>query len=311
MPIESREGEQCLKKSAAVYGMEKETGKRGVFGRLLRFWRITFGLTQEELAWEVGVSFRHINFLETGRSQPRRDMVLRLAEALVLSLRDINNLLAAAGLMPIRQERFLAGKEADFLQQSLVRTLRNLDPHPSIVMDPYTNIRMINKGFLRLLRDFIRPEAIKDALIGYHLLFSEEGLRPHMLHWEEMACLWLMALQQEVILNEDPVAQGILDEVLVYPGIPGGWQRRAVELGKGKLSFSNSFTLRHGYQLPLRQRDGKVRRYYTMMTTLGSAASIKPRILFYTLYPEDGSPYVSAEELALDQTLKHPLLPYV
>lgn len=281
-----------------------------MFGRLLRFWRTTLEMTQEELAWKVGASFRHVNFLEAGRSQPRRDMVLRLAEALDLSPRDTNNFLAAAGLMPKQQGRPLTLSEKDFLRRSLIRTLRNLDPHPSIVMDPYTNIQMINRAFLRLLRDFIKPEFIQDTLNGYHLLFSEEGFRPYMPHWEELACLQLMALQQEVILNEDPVAQSILDALLAYPNIPKGWQRRAIEFGKGRLTFENSFTLRHGYQLPLRQRDNSVRNYFTMMSTVGSAASIKPRILFYTLYPEDGAPYVSAEELAGDETLKHPLLPY-
>lgn len=267
-------------------------------------------MTQEELAWEVGASCRHIGFLETGRAQPGRAMVLRLAKTLHLNPRDTNNLLIAAGFMPSHQGGPLPSPEQDFLHESLITALRHKDPHPTVVMDPYTSIMMLNKAFLRLLYDYVEPALFQGPLNGYHLLFSEKCFCPYLPHWEELACLQLMALQQEVIINEDPVAEKILHDLLTYPSIPANWRRRVVELGCAGLSFMNSFILRHGYQLPLRQPGAPDRKYLAMMTTVGSAASIQPRILIFTLYPEGERPYVTAGELSADGRLKHPLLFY-
>lgn len=288
------------------------TGEKGrrTFGRLLLFWRNTLEMTQEELAWKVGASSRHLGFLETGRSQPRRAMVLRLANALHLNPRDTNNMLIGAGFMPSHEGGPLPLPEHDFLHQTLLTTLRHKDPHPTVAMDPYTSILMLNKAFLRLLYDYVEPALFQVPLNGYHLLFSEKCFCPYLPHWEELACLQLMALQQEIIITEDPTAEKILQGLLAYPNVPANWRRRVVELGESGLSFKNSFILRHGYQFPLRQPAGPDRKYLAVMTTVGSAASIQPRILMFTLYPEGDSPYVTAEELSADRRLKHPLLFY-
>lgn len=69
------------------------------FGRLLRHWRTQRRCSQLALALQAGVSARHLSWLKTGKSEPSRDMVLRLAEQLNVPLRDRNALLAAAGSM--------------------------------------------------------------------------------------------------------------------------------------------------------------------------------------------------------------------
>ncbi len=288
---------------------KKNDRDRGSFGRLLRFWRTSFGISQDSLAWDVGVSSRHIGFLEVGRSQPTRDMVRNLAEVFHLSQRDTNSLLAAAGFTP-KAPVILDSFEQNFLQESQVTILRNHDPHPTIVMDPYTNIQMLNKAFLSLLYDCMDPAFITPSLNGYRLLLSEWGFRPHIQHWEEYACIFLMVLQQEVLLNEDPIARNLLDELLAIPHLPKNWQRRAAEFRATKLPFKNSFTLRHGYQMTLCIKGKEWRNYLATITTMGSSPSLRPRSLIYTLYPEDGNPYITAEELAENTSLKHPLLFY-
>src|SRR3954454_19801554 len=68
------------------------------FGARLRLWRRRRGLSQLSLAGQVGSTGRHISFLETGRSRPSRQMVLRLADTLGVGLAEANELLHAAGL---------------------------------------------------------------------------------------------------------------------------------------------------------------------------------------------------------------------
>src|SRR4026209_606428 len=74
-------------------------------GDLLREWRQRRRLSQLDLALDAEISTRHLSFLETGRSQPSRDMVLHLAEQLDIPLRDRNVLLHAAGYAPTFPER--------------------------------------------------------------------------------------------------------------------------------------------------------------------------------------------------------------
>ncbi len=76
-------------------------------GDLLREWRQRRRLSQLDLALEADISTRHLSFLETGRSQPSREMVLLLAEKLDMPLREQNILLAAAGFAPVYSERSL------------------------------------------------------------------------------------------------------------------------------------------------------------------------------------------------------------
>src|SRR5438105_13516270 len=74
-------------------------------GALIREWRQRRRLSQLDLACEADISTRHLSFLETGRAQPSRDMVLHLAERLDVPLRERNVLLVAAGYAPVFRER--------------------------------------------------------------------------------------------------------------------------------------------------------------------------------------------------------------
>src|SRR5687767_2745716 len=76
-------------------------------GQLLRQWRERRRLSQLALAMEAEVSSRHLSFVETGRAQPSREMVLLLARALDVPTRARNELLTAAGFAPVYRERGL------------------------------------------------------------------------------------------------------------------------------------------------------------------------------------------------------------
>src|SRR6187549_2527819 len=104
-------------------------------GTLLKDWRRRRRMSQLDLALEAGVSARHLSFLETGRSRPSRDMVLRLCEELSVPLRDRNGLLLAAGFAPAYQERPLEAPEMEPVRRAVAQVLTGHEPFPAAVVD--------------------------------------------------------------------------------------------------------------------------------------------------------------------------------
>src|SRR5881227_654671 len=104
-------------------------------GTLLRDWRRRRRLSQLDLALEAGVSARHLSFVETGRSRPSAEMVLHLAEALDVPLRDRNQLLLAAGYAPVYGQRGLEEPEMGPVREALQQVLRGHEPYPALVVD--------------------------------------------------------------------------------------------------------------------------------------------------------------------------------
>src|SRR5262249_49168032 len=129
------------------------------FGQALRAWRMRRGLSQLELAGDAGVSSRHLSFVETGRAQPSREMVLLLARALDVPLRDRNDLLAAAGYAPVYRATDLGAPPLAQARRALDFVLRQNEPHPAILIDRHWNILQGNGGTARLVELFLEPSA--------------------------------------------------------------------------------------------------------------------------------------------------------
>ena len=125
------------------------------FGRLLRQWRAQRGLSQLDLAVEAGVSSRHLSFVETGRAQPSREMVLLLARALDVPLRDRNDLLVAAGYAPVYRRSDLDSPAMAHVRRALDFILRQQEPYPALVLDRHWNILQVNAGSARVQAHFL------------------------------------------------------------------------------------------------------------------------------------------------------------
>jgi transcriptional regulator with XRE-family HTH domain len=121
-------------------------------GALLRHWRTARRLSQLELALEADVSSRHLSYVETGRSQPSREMVLLLADALEIPLRERNALLVAAGYAPRYFETGLAAPEMAQVRNAIDLILRHQEPYPAFVLDRHWEIRMANQAAPRCTR---------------------------------------------------------------------------------------------------------------------------------------------------------------
>src|SRR5438105_9488059 len=116
------------------------------FGVLLRRWRDVRHVSQLDLALDADVSTRHLSCVETGRAQPSREMVLRLAEALDVPLRERNPLLLAAGFAPVYRHTRLDTPEMDEARRAVSLILEQQNPFPAFVIDRYWNILMENEG---------------------------------------------------------------------------------------------------------------------------------------------------------------------
>src|SRR5215475_8281784 len=109
-------------------------------GTLLQHWRRMRRMSQLALSHEAGVTQRHVSFVESGRAAPSREMVLKLARALEVPLRERNQMLLAAGYAPQYRQPGLDDASLDQVRAALERVLAQHEPYPAVVMDRYWDI---------------------------------------------------------------------------------------------------------------------------------------------------------------------------
>ncbi len=185
------------------------------FGDLLRGWRQVRRLSQLELATVAEVSQRHLSFLETGRSAPSREMVVHLATALQAPLRDRNAWLIAAGFAPVYSEEGLDEPAMEQIRHMLELILAAHEPFPAYVIDRAWNLVLTNQAAGALTTRLVAPGAA--ALFGGNVMrlsLHPEGLRRHLVNWEQAASALLDRLQRETAERPtDGSLAALLDEV--------------------------------------------------------------------------------------------------
>lgn len=172
------------------------------FGSILSEWRAVRRLSQLDLALLTGISQRHISFVESGRAQPSRDMILKLADGLDLPLRARNDLCLAAGYAPAHPERRLDLAEMKIARQALELILSHHEPYPAIVMDANWNIVVQNAAASRIVAWCVEADAMRqlfpDGVLNFmQLMFSQSGLRPHVVNWTHTRAALLNRLRRE------------------------------------------------------------------------------------------------------------------
>src|SRR5215831_10681405 len=177
------------------------------FGARLRWWRKRRGLSQIDLAGGAGVSQRHVSFLESGRTQPSREMVLCLAAALDMPLRQQNALLEAAGFASIWRERDFAAPELAAVNHALGHILAQQEPFPALVVDRHWNLLRANAGAQRLTTFLTGPApdpAPTGAVNLAEWLLSPAGLRPLLVNWQDVAVHFLRGVQADAGADGTP-----------------------------------------------------------------------------------------------------------
>jgi len=261
----------------AVQSATAEAGpSRGSIGELLRTWRRRRSLSQLELALEAEVSSRHVSFLETGRSRPSREMVLRLAEHLEIPLRERNRLLLAAGYAPLYSERSLEEPEMEPVRQALDRFLRAHEPYPAIVVDRHHHLISANDALGALL-DGVAPELLEPPANALRIALHPRGMAPRVVNFEEWSAHLLHRLRREAALTADPELERLHDELSRYPGVC--------------LDGPPEAGLRADILLPLKLRAGEHElTLFSTISTFGTAADITlDELMIEAFYPANAA----------------------
>jgi transcriptional regulator with XRE-family HTH domain len=183
-------------------------------GVLLRRWRDMRGKTQLDLSIDAGVSQKHISFVESGRSAPSRQMLLDLAQALDIPLRERNALLAAGGYAPVYSDSPLDEPAMRTINTVLRRMLRQHEPFPAVVMDRYWNVLFANDAAPRFFNCFVDMAARQGPRNLLHLMFDPAGMRPFIANWPEAGRALLARIYRESLGHViDIKTKRLLDEL--------------------------------------------------------------------------------------------------
>ncbi len=267
------------------------TQPAAAFGPLLSQWRRLRGKSQLDLAVEAAVSPRHVSFVETGRSKPSREMVLTLATALNVPLRERNTLLLAAGYAPVYRETRLDAPELEPALRALDLILKHQEPYPAIVLDGQWDVLRMNDGarrfFVRLLG--AAPEGRANVL---RLMFDERCLKPYVEKWEEVAGDLVQRVHREAAGGTpNDALKRVLSEVLAYPGVPerfGSLDPNVAIAPFIPISF---------------KKDDLACRYFSLVTTLGTPQDVTLQELrVESFFPADAETERAAMGLMAETT---------
>jgi transcriptional regulator with XRE-family HTH domain len=199
------------------------------FASRLRWWRRHRAMSQLELAGRAEISQRHLSFLELGRASPSREMVLRLAAALEVPLRQQNALLLAAGFAPVWHETEFAAPELAAVRSGLDYMLAQQEPFPAVVVDRRWNLLKANAGAVRLVEFLVGPLAsdvpvnLADALVG------PDVLRPFLVNWEEVVRYFMRSVEGDAAADGTAETDVLLQRLLAYPDVDAVVRRMSLE----------------------------------------------------------------------------------
>lgn len=225
-------------------------------GAMLRDWRARRRLSQMDLALDVGVSARHLSFIETGRSKPSPQMLLALAERLEVPLRERNRLLLAAGYAPRYAERRLDADAMGPVNAALQRLLDAHDPYPGVVLDRQWNVMLANRAARAL------TVGLPDELHRPQLNIIRASLHPHgfsavTVNFDDWGGHLIETLERQATKTGDPGLLALEHEVNGYPNVQALRRRReqqappavpqllipcVVDLPQGRISMFTTLT---------------------------------------------------------------------
>lgn len=191
-------------------------------GERLRAWRASRRMSQFELALRAGTTQRHISFIEQGRSRPGRQMVLRLAESLELSLRDRNSLLLAGGYAPVYAESRLDDTSIAPVMEALQRILDGHLPFPALVVETGSRLVAANDA-LDVLTEGAAPDLLEEPINVLRLAVHPRGMGRRVENLAEWGRHIIENVRAHAARNPDPRLDALLAELELHvpPAAPG------------------------------------------------------------------------------------------
>jgi transcriptional regulator with XRE-family HTH domain len=185
-------------------------------GEHLRQWRQRRHLSQLDLAGDAEISARHLSFVETGRSAPSREMVLKLADRLNVPLRERNVLLVAAGFAPAFPQRSLDDPALKSARAAIDLVLQAHEPNPALAYDRHWNLVAAN----RMVRPML--QGVPERLLGHpinilRLAFHPEALAARTVNLAEWCGHLLERLHRQCEATADPELVRLYHELKSYP----------------------------------------------------------------------------------------------
>ena len=193
-------------------------------GSLLSEYRKRNHLSQLDLGLLAEVSPRHISFIETGKSQPSRDMLLKLADTLGLSLHESNLLLHSGGFSAPYSNLTLDDDRMLVIREALALMLEKQNPYPALVLDGDWNILMVNKAQRLMSSQLPMPPSDNRSTNLLELVFDENSFRPFIYNWEEVASHLLRRLRRQMIAYSRPGHISLFKKLLKM-NPPADWQQ--------------------------------------------------------------------------------------
>ncbi|MET9365722.1 helix-turn-helix transcriptional regulator [Streptomyces sp. NPDC006632] len=189
-------------------------------GPMLRGWREQRRLSQLELALRADSSARHISFIETGRSRPSEEMVLRLAEHLDVPVRERNTLLLAAGYAPHYAQTPLDDPAMSSLRTGMERLLQAYEPYPALVVDATYTVLAANRGIAMLLEG-VAGHLLTPPVNALRLTLHPEGLAPRIRNLAQWRGHLLEQTERQIALLRSDSLRALYEEVAAHP-VPAG-----------------------------------------------------------------------------------------
>ncbi|WP_430390136.1 helix-turn-helix domain-containing protein [Dyella sp. 20L07] len=188
-------------------------------GDLLREWRRHRRLSQLELAAEAEISTRHLSFVESGRSQPSRDMIVHLSEYLDVPLRERNALLVAAGFAPMYVERPLDDPALRVARHTIDLLLKGMEPYPALAIDRHWNLVTSNQAASRLMVG-VADHLLQPPINVLRLSLHPEGLAPRIRNLGQWRAHLLDRLRRQIDASHDAQLMELMHELQAFPSAP-------------------------------------------------------------------------------------------
>lgn len=253
---------------------QRSTAIAPPIGHLLREWRQRRRLSQLEFACEAEISSKHLSFLETGRSQPSREMLLRLAELLEVPLRERNSMLIAAGYAPVFSQRPLEDPDLQAPRAAIDKILKAMEPYPALAIDRYWNLLASNDAAMRLLAG-MPAHLLTPPINVLRLSLHPEGLASRIVNLSEWRAHLLARLRHQVEVCADPTLGILLDELKAYAAP----ERKQKESAVSPHSIAVPLQLAHG---------GRVLSFFSTTTVFGTPIDVTlSEIALECFYPMD------------------------
>jgi transcriptional regulator with XRE-family HTH domain len=188
-------------------------------GRQLREWRERRRRTQLDVALDAGISTRHLSFVETGRSKPGRDMLVRVLRELDVPYRAQNELLLAAGHAPAFPQRSLDDPDLAPLREALDLVLREHEPYPAVAFDRNWDVVAANDAMWTMASQVDIDAALLEPPMNLlRVGFHPDGMAPWLANLAEWRSHFLGRLRRQVAATGDARLAALLEEVSAYPG---------------------------------------------------------------------------------------------